>query len=396
MSSKLLRRTRKGSRKVLESKGARALSSISTYSATTRTVAQRSETEKKQQQKKIMENSIFLLFMILWVVYGLLNQYNTLHDIKFDATTVVWTQEVLKVILTLFLFFVQDGGVIFLCQEIKQHWKMLFWYLIPAGMYVLGDVLTYINLRSFDPATLHLLGEMKLVVVAIVHQLLFKRILNRGHWVALLLITVGCVLKAFDSMEISSGATGTTTMPQPTFFNYMLVALYILLTTIAGVFNEKLLKDKVEICINLQNLCLYLDGILFLTFGIMFGISEHKSITDALSPTSIEALLKPSILASAIVMSLAGIVTSRFLKIFDSIWKSVAVALVVVILPIVSQIFFGTPITIKTVCSIIMVTLGMHLYTSQPQPQPQPQLTREAYMEIELESELFLNKNPMV
>lgn len=212
MSSKLLRRTRKGSRKVLESKGARALSSISTYSATTRTVAQRSETEKKQQQKKIMENSIFLLFMILWVVYGLLNQYNTLHDIKFDATTVVWTQEVLKVILTLFLFFVQDGGVIFLCQEIKQHWKMLFWYLIPAGMYVLGDVLTYINLRSFDPATLHLLGEMKLVVVAIVHQLLFKRILNRGHWVALLLITVGCVLKAFDSMEISSGATGTTTI----------------------------------------------------------------------------------------------------------------------------------------------------------------------------------------
>ena len=40
---------------------------------------------------------------------------------------------------------------------------MIFWYLIPAGLYALTDVLTYINLRVFDPATLDLLGEMKLV-----------------------------------------------------------------------------------------------------------------------------------------------------------------------------------------------------------------------------------------
>ena len=144
-----------------------------------------------------------------------------------------------------------------------------------------------------------------------------------------------------------------------------------MITTIAGVFNEKLLKDKPSICINLQNLCLYINGMMFLTLGMLIGVSEHdKSITEVLSPSSLEALFsQPSILLMAITMSVAGIVTSRFLKVFDSIRKSVAVALVVVSLPLLSRVLFGTPITFKMIVSIVMVVAGMQLYSSQPAPR---------------------------
>ncbi len=342
-----------------------------------------------------LERSVFFLFMVLWIVYGVLNQYSALHGVTFDATTVVWVQEVLKVTLSLILFFLQDGGVMHLCQQIKQHWTMFFWYLIPAGMYALADVLMIVNLRCFDPATLYLLLELKVVMVAILYQILFKRVLRFLHWLALLVVTGGSVLKAIDAAaedQENGDNSNANTIPHPTLFNYMLIALHILLTTFAGVFNEKLLKEKALICINLQNMFLYFDGILFLTFGILAGVSEHKAITDALSPTSLEALFaQPSIVAMAVIMSLAGIVTSRFLKIFDSVQKSVAVALVVVTLPILSHIFFATPITAKTICSVLMVVFGMHLYNSQPQPQ-----TRETEMEVELtvedESDLFLNE----
>ena len=57
----------------------------------------------------------------------------------------------------------QDGDLLYLYTQLQEHYNMIFWYLIPAGLYALTDVLTYINLRVFDPATLHLLGEMKLV-----------------------------------------------------------------------------------------------------------------------------------------------------------------------------------------------------------------------------------------
>lgn len=386
---------------------------------------------------KHQKSIIFGLFMLLWIIYGILNQYNSINHISFDATTVVWSQEFLKIILSLLLFFLQDGGPVILYREVKQHaFTMLVWYLIPAGLYALGDVLTYINLRSFDPATLHLLGEMKLVVTAIVHQCLFKRMLNRWHWMALLIITSGCLLKAMDSLEMTTSDDTTTTtnrndggdtaegssskegsdesttnaqstttiMPHPTILNFGLIAIHIFITTVAGVFNEKLLKDKPSICINLQNLCLYLNGMVFLTLGMVAGISEHHgtSIKEALSYTSLHALFsQPSILAMAIVMSIAGIVTSRFLKVFDSIRKSVAVALVVVSLPLLSRLIFGTPITVKMIISILMVVAGMQIYTLQPPPRQLVESTdgddgEEQMIMVDVtreddESELFLS-----
>lgn len=347
---------------------------------------------------------IFLLFMSLWIIYGILNQYNDIHSITFDPTTIVWCQEFLKIILSLILFFIQDGGMYILFSQVKEHSRsMLVWYLIPAGLYAAGDVITYINLRSFDPATLHLLGEMKLCITAIVHQCLFKKMLNRWHWVALIIITVGCIIKAVDSLESNDGDDVTTastsdanfsdndgdnihadnntstdastgevvSMPQPTFFDFVLIGVQIMITTIAGVFNEKLLKDKPSICINLQNLCLYINGMMFLTLGMLLGISErNKPIKEVLSPSSLHSLFsQPSILCMAMTMSVAGVVTSRFLKVFDSIRKSVAVALVVVSLPLSSRVLFGAPITVKMILSIVMVVAGMLLYTSQPAPR---------------------------
>ena len=229
---------------------------------------------------------------------------------------------------------------------------------------------------------------------------------------ALVLITTGCILKALDSMELSSSSNTTTIITAddgkqeqivhygehqqgnvtdygdenngnnnivtstdihqstPTLFHYGLIGINILISTIAGVFNEKLLKDKPSICINLQNMCLYFDGILFLSLGMLLGLSDdHKSIATSLSPSNLKLLFsQPSILIMAIIMSLAGIVTSRFLKIFDSIRKSVAVSLVVVTLPLLSKLFFGTPITIKMIISLVLVVVGMHVYTSQPPP----------------------------
>ena len=67
----------------------------------------------------------------------------------------------------------------------------------------------------------------------------------------------------------------------------------------------------------------------------------------------------------------------------------VAVALVVVSLPLLSRLLFGTPITIKMVASILMVVCGMQIYTSQPPPKAADyEVSKDVH---EDESELFLN-----
>jgi drug/metabolite transporter (DMT)-like permease len=309
--------------------------------------------------------------MLLWIVYGLLNQFLKIHGIQFNPATIVWLQEALKLVISLLLFFLQNGGPHEFWRQATEHWVMLCWYMIPAGLYALTDVLTYINLRSFDPVTYYLLGEMKLVVTAMVHQVLFHRRLNFWHWVAVAIITMGCTLKTIDSLE--GAAAVTHSQPQnssPTLINYMILLLQILASTVAGVYNEKLLKDKPAIPINLQNMCLYLDGILLLTLGFIAGLSK-QSIRDALMPSHV-AVLQPAILAMACTMSVAGLVTSRFLKLFDSVRKSMATALVVVALPLMSWLLFGTRVTFQMVLSIASVVGGMYIYSRQPSPGTVP------------------------
>lgn len=73
------------------------------------------------------ERLIFLLFIILWIVYGLLNQFNAINGVQFDPTTVVWSQELFKVIISVGLYFMQDGGANAFVKEAREQWTMLFW-----------------------------------------------------------------------------------------------------------------------------------------------------------------------------------------------------------------------------------------------------------------------------
>lgn len=76
------------------------------------------------------ERAVFLLFMLSWIVYGLLNQYNALAGITFDPAAIVWSQEVIKIALSFALFLIQDGDARCLVQQAREHWTMLLWYLI--------------------------------------------------------------------------------------------------------------------------------------------------------------------------------------------------------------------------------------------------------------------------
>ena len=311
------------------------------------------------------ERSVFVSFLVLWIVYGLLNQLAKIKGIEYNAASLVWVQEVLKLVLSIALFAGQDGGLYELfCVACREHVALLCWYMIPAGLYALTDVLTYINLRSFDPATYYLLSELKLVLTAVVHQVLLKRRLRLGHWRALAIITMGCILKMVDGSTPSSRYTDNNTAAAPTLINYAILLGQLLASTVAGVYNEKLLKDKARIPINLQNICLYLDGILLLSLCSFFTPKspDNNAANDSLSAMTAQ----PVLMAMAACMATAGIVTSRFLLLLDSVRKSMAAALVVVLLPFLQHFLFETKITLVLLLAMAHVVLGMYLYSVEP------------------------------
>ena len=140
----------------------------------------------------------------------------------------------------------------------------------------------------------------------------------------------------------------------------------------AGVYNEYIIKhvagDKVDIM--LQNAYMYIDSIfcnLILIFGYNFfshqdtgGLYPGDTIFDLMS------LLQGFVIAIALNNALIGIVTSLFLKIFNSILKSFASAMELVFTAILSFLILGIPIYWNTVFSVAIVSSAVIMYAQNP------------------------------
>lgn len=134
---------------------------------------------------------------------------------------------------------------------------------------------------------------------------------------------------------------------------------------LAGTYNEYLLKTKgSDVDIFLQNVFMYLDSVVC-NFFILFCKGEvHSMFQDFQSLGDIFVLLIT--INSAVV----GIVTSFFLKNLNSILKTYASALELVITAVTCYIIFHIAITWYTIVSICLVIVAVAMYFKSPVNNP--------------------------
>ena len=72
-----------------------------------------------------------------------------------------------------------------------------------------------------------------------------------------------------------------------------------------------------------------------------------------------------------------GITTAMFLKHLNAILKNFAAALELLFLPIAGLFFFGIPINIQTVISIVLIWTSMYIYATKPIKDDKPKLKDE-------------------
>jgi len=326
---------------------------------------------------------IFLLYMGLWIAFGLLNHHAKSSNVKFNSATAVMMQSLLKIILSVFLFIRQDGTGRDLLKQAAKHKAVFLLYVIPSSLYAVYDVLSYVNLRNFDPTTYYLLLQLRLAVTAIIHQVMFKKKLNRNQWIAVLITTAGCIIKTIgDFASAGKGndedATSSTSAEgnaakgnQFSARMYGLLLVQILSGTAAMVYNELLLKKRSFIPVNMQNLFMYLNSVGFLLGMLLLGLTG-QSISEAIQLENLQVMLHPDVLAMVVIMAVIGPTTGAFLKLLDSVRKGIASALILVVLPIFSLALFGIPIVSHLLLAMVMVSLGIYLY-SKPEKSTQEQ-----------------------
>lgn len=145
--------------------------------------------------------------------------------------------------------------------------------------------------------------------------------------------------------------------------NALFIFVQIVCSCLAGVYNEYLLKNQgSNVNIFVQNVLMYVDSIIcnaaiLLIQGNLRGIFVYENFVN---------VLQIKVLLVMFNNAAIGIITSFFLKTLNSILKSFASALELILTAVFCYLLFSIPIYLNTILSIVIVLFSVYLYSQNP------------------------------
>ncbi|KAL0403687.1 UNVERIFIED_CONTAM: CMP-sialic acid transporter 5 [Sesamum radiatum] len=280
---------------------------------------------------------------------------------KFSPISVNFLTEVAKVFFAILMLIIQARrqkvgekpllSISTFIQAARSN-KLL---AVPALLYAINNYLKFIMQLYFNPATVKMLSNLKVLVIAVLLRFIMRRRFSIIQWEALALLLIGITIN-----QLKSFPEGTTALGLPvTTVAYVYTLIFVTVPSMASVFNEYALKSQYDTSIYLQNLFLYGYGALFNFLGII-GSAIFKG------PSSFNILEGHSRATMLLICNNAaqGILSSFFFKYADTILKKYSSTVATIFTGIASAIFVGHTLTINFVLGISVVFISMHQFFS--------------------------------
>ncbi|OVA11062.1 Nucleotide-sugar transporter [Macleaya cordata] len=258
---------------------------------------------------------------------------------------------------------------------------------VPAFLYAINNYLKFIMQLYFNPATVKMLSNLKVLVIAVLLKMIMKRRFSIIQWEALALLLIGISVNQLRSLP-----EGTTTLGLPiATAAYIYTLIFVTVPSMASVFNEYAMKSQFETSIYLQNLFLYGYGAIFNLLGILVtAIVKGPSSFDILQGHSKATML--------LIFNNAaqGILSSFFFKYADTILKKYSSTVATIFTGIASAALFGHTLTINFILGISIVFISMHQFFSplsqvKDESQSGTWEMRDAQNNHKLENSSFIN-----
>ena len=133
-----------------------------------------------------------------------------------------------------------------------------------AALYCFNNQLAFRVFRLADAATVTLVKSASTAVSAALLWLLLSRPVSHQQLIAIALQSLGLFVAQYDACKQA------TLLP---LYVYLLLLLSLLITSVSGVANEKLLKGE-RAHMHVQNMCLYVSGIV-LNLALFFAMETQ-------------------------------------------------------------------------------------------------------------------------
>ncbi|XP_022150411.1 CMP-sialic acid transporter 2 [Momordica charantia] len=226
---------------------------------------------------------------------------------------------------------------------------------VPALLYAINNYLKFIMQLYFNPATVKMLSNLKVLVIAVLLKMIMRRRFSIIQWEALALLLIGISVNQLRYLP-----EGTTPLgPSVTMGAYIYTLIFVTVPSLASVYNEYALKSQYDTSIYLQNLFLYGYGAIFNFLGIL-GTVIIKG------PSSFDILQGHSKATMLLIANNAaqGILSSFFFKYADTILKKYSSTVATIFTGIASAALFGHTLTMNFVLGISIVFISMHQFFS--------------------------------
>ncbi|KAF8098123.1 hypothetical protein N665_0273s0024 [Sinapis alba] len=226
---------------------------------------------------------------------------------------------------------------------------------VPALLYAINNYLKFTMQLYFNPATVKMLSNLKVLVIAVLLKMVMKRRFSIIQWEALALLLIGISVNQLRSLPEGATAIG---IPLATGA-YICTVIFVTVPSMASVFNEYALKSQYDTSIYLQNLFLYGYGAIFNFLGILATVIYK-------GPGSFDILQGHSRATVFLIMNNAaqGILSSFFFKYADTILKKYSSTVATIFTGIASAALFGHVITMNFLLGISIVFISMHQFFS--------------------------------
>jgi UDP-galactose transporter len=239
-------------------------------------------------------------------------------------------------------------------------------FLVPSVIYFANNNLVYVILQALDPSTFQLLSQTKTIFTGLLFRWLLRKRLTVFQWMALFFLACGTACSQIPTNAESSDQPKTESAshairllrlspdaedkhPLPAIVGVLVSLATALLSSLAGVYNEMLLKRRVTAPINWQNAQMYIHGLwLNATFMLIYDWDEIRS--DGLL-YGYNGWTWAAIVCNASV----GLAVAAVLKFCDNIARVYAHSISMIVVMVASVPLFGLQLTAQLIIALLLV-----------------------------------------